>query len=148
MEADDAIGAPGGRGDLGHRQRRGVRREDRARGEDLVERREELALRLELLDDRLDHDVAAGQVFQLGGESEATERGVALLGGHAALLDVAVEEALDLRVTSLRGRGRDLPPDRLEPCLEAELSDARPHRPQTHHADRLDLHAQIVDLPP
>jgi hypothetical protein len=40
---------------------------------------EELALRGELLDDRLDHEVAVGEVAEVGRRLEASERGVALV---------------------------------------------------------------------
>ena len=66
VHADDALRA-GRRGrDLGHRERRGVRREDRVGSADPVELGEERALRLELLDDRLDHEVAVGERLELG----------------------------------------------------------------------------------
>ena len=56
-----------------------------------VEHAEELLLGVELLDDRLDHEVAAGEVVELGRRRQPGERGVALLGGQPALLDAAAE---------------------------------------------------------
>ena len=61
-----------------------------------VELGEGLALRLELLDDRLDHEIAVGEVRELGRERQPADRGVALLGRHLPFLDGTAEVVLDL----------------------------------------------------
>ena len=58
MQAHHPLWPFGRRRDLGDRQRRGVRGEDGTGANDPVELPEELLLRLELLDDRLDDQVA------------------------------------------------------------------------------------------
>ncbi len=66
MHPDDALGCGDGRGDLGHRQRGGVRGEHGVGPHDPLELREQLQLGVEIFDDRLDHEVAAGQLAELG----------------------------------------------------------------------------------
>jgi hypothetical protein len=67
VHADDTrLGCLRGDRELGDRQRRGVRREDRVIGDDGVDRREELLLQRQLLGDGLDDELAVGQVLQVG----------------------------------------------------------------------------------
>ena len=84
-------------GDLGDGERRRVRREDRVRPREPVELREELALRLELLDDRLDHEIAPGEVVDLGRQRQAGERRVSLLRVRRCFSTRAAQVALDRR---------------------------------------------------
>jgi hypothetical protein len=58
VHADDALGVLGRDGDLGDRQRRGVRREDRVGGDDLVEPAEDLLLEVQVLGHGLDDELA------------------------------------------------------------------------------------------
>ena len=60
--AGDAPRFRAGRGHRGHRQRRGVGGEHAVLADDALERAEQGALGLEILEDRLDHDVAAGEL--------------------------------------------------------------------------------------
>jgi hypothetical protein len=68
VHADDAARCRDGCGDLRHGQRRRVRREDRVRPDDALQLGEELELGAEVLHDRLDDEVAVGEVRQVGGE--------------------------------------------------------------------------------
>ena len=79
-----------------------------------VELGEHLPLRLELLDDRLDHEVAVGQVGELGREGQPAERRVPLLGGRLALLDGAANVVRDRLSGAFTELLADLAPDRLE----------------------------------
>src|SRR4029077_18950550 len=102
---------------------------------DAVEFREQLPFRAELLDDRLDHDVAVGEVCEVCRQREQAD----VEGVDLALLDHAREEVLDpttCRFPQLEG---NLAADRLEAGLDGELRDARAHRPQAHYSD---LHAE------
>src|SRR5204862_434113 len=81
VEADEALGPPGGGGQLGHGERGGVGREDRLGLHDLVEAREVILLHGQLLDDRLDHQVGLGQVVQTGRPAQALEQR-AVVGGR------------------------------------------------------------------
>src|SRR5450759_276448 len=56
MHAEDAVVAPGSRGNLGDRQRRSVGSEQRVRRTDFIEFAEHLVLDLEVFEHRLDHD--------------------------------------------------------------------------------------------
>ena len=87
VHADDALGMLGRLGDRVDRDRGRVRGENCVRPDDAVELGEDLALRLELLDDRLDHEVALREVGELGREAQPPERRVTLLGRGLALLD-------------------------------------------------------------
>ncbi len=100
---------------------------------------EELALRVEVLDDRLDHEVAAGQVGAVRGRAQPPERGVALLRGHAALLDAAAEVVADPLARLLGQRGVDLDADRVDARLRAHLRDPGSHRAEADDADGCDL---------
>ena len=67
VHPDDPCGYRRRRGDLGHGERRGVRREHRVGRAGPLELGEELLLRRELLDDRLDDDVAVREVGVVDG---------------------------------------------------------------------------------
>ncbi len=136
MHPHHALGPCRRRGDLGHRQRRRVRGEDRIGTADPVQIREESELRLELFDDRLDHEVAVCERLELGDRRETTHGGVALVPGYQALVDLAAEELRDARGSSGAELGRDLPSDRLVARLDRELGDPRAHRTEADHADR------------
>jgi hypothetical protein len=121
-------------GDLRYRERRRVRGEHGVGPADALELREQLPLRLELLDDRLDHDVAVGERRELGRQAQQAD----VEGVDLPLLDLAREEVVDPAACALPQLGGDLAPDGLEPSLDGELRDARAHRPQSYDSD---LHA-------
>ena len=131
MHADDARRRRRRRRDLGHRQGRGVRRQHRVPTADALELGEELALRAEFLHDRLDDEVAVGEVGELGRRRE--EREVERL--DLALLDLARQEVADAVACALPEVGGHLQPDGLDPRFDAELRDARAHGPQADDSD-------------
>ena len=124
------------RRDLGHGQRRRVRREDRLVGDDVLERPEELVLDGELFERSLDHELAAGELRQVGRQTKPVERRVARVGVQLPLVDLAREEVSDPYARGLAGIGVQLVPDRREACLDRELGDARAHRPEADDPDR------------
>ena len=126
----------GGR-DLGDGERRRVRREHRVRPADALELGEELLLRRELLDDRLDHEVAVGEVGEVGRQREPADRGVARGLLELSLLHLAREEVRDPVARALAELERDLAADRLDARLDAELRDAGAHRAEPDDADLL-----------
>ena len=71
VHADDPLRRGDGGGDLGDRERRRVGREDRVRTHDPLELGEERVLGVEILDDRLDHEVAVRKGGELGREGRA-----------------------------------------------------------------------------
>ncbi len=95
MHPDRPFGAFEHRGDLRHRERGGVRCDDRVRADDRFERAKELVLDAELLVRCLDHDVAACELPELGREAEPPDRRVAGSLLELALLDLAGEEVAD-----------------------------------------------------
>ena len=140
VHADDTLGMLGRLGDLPDGDRRRVRREDCLRRDDALELGEGLALRLELLDDRFDHQIALGEIRELGRERQPAERGVALLGGHLPLLDRTAEVMLDRPAGTLAQLLAHLAADGLEAGLGRDLRDPRSHRPETDHSDLANLH--------
>ena len=136
VHADDALRPRRRRGDLGHREGRRIGGEDRVGAADPVQVREERALRLDLLDDRLDDEVAPRERVEIGGRRETTDRRIALVLRHLALLDLAAEELPDARGSCGAEIGCDLAPDRLVAGFDGELGDPGSHRPETDHADR------------
>ena len=102
---------------------------------DPVELGEELPLRLELFDDRLDHEVAVGEVVQLGRQREPTDGLVARRLLQLALLDLAGEEVRDPVAGLLSELQADLTADGVDSCLDAELRDPGAHGTEPDHAD-------------
>jgi hypothetical protein len=85
MESEE-LGRTGGRGSLvDHRQRRGVGGEIGLVLDDLVELLPQFELQVEVLGDRLDDEVAVGEVVQVERRVDAAED---LVGG--GLLDLAL----------------------------------------------------------
>ncbi len=96
-------------------------------------------LRAELLDDRLDHEIALGEVGEIGGEPHTAERSLARLRGHLLLVHLALEEVRDLVagfIAQIRG---DLAADGLVACFDRQLCNPCAHRAETDHADAADL---------
>ena len=93
--ADDALGQPGAGRDAGDGERRGVGVEQRRRRDDVVETREGLLLQREVLEDRLDHDVARREVGEVGRADQRVLRTRAVRGVDLAEADALVEERTD-----------------------------------------------------
>ena len=108
--------------------------------DDPVEGREELFLRADLLDDRLDDQIARGKLRHIGHRPEAGQRGVHLGPGHPLLLDVSPEVLLDRGSPALGKSIVDLSPDDVEAGLDAHLCDSGPHRSEADDTDGADLH--------
>ena len=125
------------RGDLGHRQRGGVRGENRVVAHDRLERDEELVLDGEILERGFDHDVAVRQIGQLGRHLQTRDRRVARFLLECSLLDLPRQEVCDLNARRFATVGVDLTPDRVEARLDRELRDPGAHRAE---ADDADLH--------
>jgi hypothetical protein len=150
VHADHALRRRRGRGDLRHRQRRRVRRQHRVGSADALELGEESLLGGELLDDRLDHEVASSDVGEIRREREAGKRVVARFLFQLALLDLAGEEMRDPVAGPLGKLERDFTADRLDARLRAQLRDAGSHRAQPDHADTANLprhHASLLRDP-
>ena len=78
MNADEALGMGGDRGEPGDRDRRRVGGDDRLGLEEGAQVGEDLALDVLVLRRRLDHEVAIGEIVVIGGDADAVERRLAL----------------------------------------------------------------------
>ena len=134
-------GRPGGRGDGRHRQGAGVGGEDGLGPADAVQLGEQRLLRLQLLDDRLDHDAGAGQRGQVGGRGQAAARRLGVGGRHQPLLDPLREPGLDLRDAGVDEPLLDVARDHDVARLQAHLGDAGTHGAEPHYTDGSDRHA-------
>ena len=134
VHADDALRPFRGGGDLRDGESGGVRGQHRLRPADSLERREELPLRLELLDDRLDHELAAGEVLEVGSQGEAAERGVDRRLIQLAFLHLAGEKVRDPVPRPVRQVGAHLASDGLDAGLETQLHDPGTHGTEADHA--------------
>ena len=139
VHPDDPFRPCGRRGDLRHRERRGVGGEDRIRADDAVELGEELSLHLQVLEGRFDDQATAGEVGQVGREPEARHRRVPLGLLDPPLLDCAGQEVADPAGRLLAELRADLAPDDLDAALEAHLRDPCAHRAEPDDADPGDL---------
>ena len=86
-------------------------------GADAVELGEEVLLRREVLDDRLEHEVAVGELAEVGDGAHAAEHGVALGGFELAPLDLLGQRLLEPGDHRVGGA--------LRPAAQHDL-DARP----------------------
>jgi hypothetical protein len=76
------------------------------------------------------HEIAVGEVGEVGRDGEPAERRVAFVGGRLALLDRTPDVVLDRLAGALAELLVDLPPDRLETRLRRDLRDPGAHRAQ------------------
>ena len=125
--------------DLGHRERRGIRREDRIGANDPLELVEEIELRAELLDDRLDHEITVREVGELRRQRKQSQRRFTLARGHPLLVHLALEEVRDPLLRLRAERIRDLATDGLIARFDCQLRDPGAHGTEPHHADTTDL---------
>ena len=108
-----------------------------------LERAEELVLDREVLERGLDHDVAVGEVGELGGQLQPPDRVVARGLLERPLLDLARQEVRDRSRACSPRVELDLVADVVEARLERELRDPRAHRAQADDTD--DLHRLLDD---
>ena len=140
MQAAEPVRPLRRRGELGDAERRGVREKDRVRLHERLERGVGLALLLQVLDNRLDDEVARSQRVERRGAGEVAERRVALIGGDFALRDAVLEEPLHPTETLVQRDLVDLAHDGLVAGGGGHLRDTGAHQPTPEHADRLYRH--------
>ena len=87
------------------RQRRGVARDQAIVADDRLQLREQGLLCRKILDDRLDHDVAAGKPGFLADHLETAARIARLVGRHAALAREHIERAGEFAARLLGSTG-------------------------------------------
>ncbi len=139
MQADEKLGPLGRHRQLGDGERRGVAGDQRAGLEHGVERGEGFLLELDVFDDRFDHQVAVGELGQLGDPVQAAAGGLAL-GRGEALLDRLVERLLDPPEAFCKQVRIHFPHQGRMSSGGDHLGDARAHEAAAQYADCLDLH--------
>ena len=135
MHADDPFRALHPGGERRDRERRRVRREDAAVVHDVLDALDELALRGEVLDDRLDDELRDADVRQRDDGRDPAERGVGLGTREAAFRHLPVERFGD---AALRGvAGTDARVVQLDAVAveRGDLRDARAHRARADDGD-------------
>ena len=113
-------------------------------GADAVELGEEVLLRGEVLDDRLDHEVALAQLAEVGDRAHPAEHRVALVGVELAPVDLLGQRLLEPRDHRVGGALGPAAQHDLEAGLGRDLGDARAHDPRTHDPDPLDRHLLLL----
>ncbi len=96
---------------------------------------EDLLLDVELLDDRLDDQFAAGEVAERGRRREVRHRGVAPRRVELALRDLLAERVADRRDRLRRRRGVGIVQTDAAAGLREHLRDAAAHRARADHGD-------------
>ncbi len=110
-----------------------------SRLDDLVHLPPHLELQWQALGDRLDREVAVGEVAVVHGAVNARPDCVGLLLGALALLDRARQLLLDLADALRERRLVHLAQHHLVAGLRGHLGDAVAHQPRSEHAHLLDL---------
>ena len=108
--------------------------------DDAVELAEQVLLRREVLDDRLEHEIAVGQLLEVADGVHAAEHGVALGRFELAPLDLLGEGLLQARDHRVRRGLRTAPQHDLDAGLGGDLRDAGTHDPGTDDSQALDAH--------
>ena len=138
VQSDDVLRPRGDGGDVVDVEVAGVRGEDRALLDDLVEAREDLLLHVHIFVDRFDHQVAVGKIAEVERRRQQAHRLFDLIGGEAALggagfviladdAGAAIERVLCHFDDRHRNSGR-----------QEVHRNAAAHRAGTEHADLLD----------
>src|SRR5581483_1264400 len=111
----------------------------------LVDPPEDLELLGLVLDDRLDHELAVGELGEVGRVAQAGEGAVPVGLGQLAGPDGPVERRLDPLAAGVEGALVDLPDDDVETGPGADLGDPGTHEAAAHDADSIDLaHADLL----
>ena len=134
MVAGDAAGPLAGRGHRRHGERGGVRGEDAVLLDALFEAREERALRLQVLDDRFDHDVARREGVERVDRLDPPDDAVGVRGGQAAFLGQSSERLGDRFARFARRAGLGVVDEGAGAALREDLGNATAHRAGPGHA--------------
>ena len=143
VDAADLVRSTGLHRHLDDGKGRRVRGEDRRVATDAVELGEEVLLGCEVLDDRLQHEVALGELAEVGHRADPTEHRGALGVLEAALLDLAPERLLEPRDHRVGRRLGAAAEHDLETGLARDLGDSRAHDPRPDHPEPLDRHLAL-----
>ena len=112
-------------------------------GTDAVELGEEVLLGGEVLDDRLDDEVALLELAEIGDRAHPSQHRVALGRFELAPVDLLRQRLLEPGDHRVGGALRAAPQHDLDPGLGRDLGDARAHDPRTDDPDALDRHDPV-----
>ena len=144
MHADEAIRAARARGNLGDRQGRGVGGEERVRRAHLVEPRQHLVLHAQILEHRLDDDVAARQVLDPRRARRGRQGCARARPPRAARASTdCCEKPLALAPRAGERVGAHVINDGAEAGARGDDGDARAHRAAAGDADGRDLRHRL-----
>ena len=137
MQADEIRLVLHAFGECGDRQRGRVGSEQGVGGDELFDLLEGLLLDRDVFEDRLDHQVAAGEVCRHCGGSDPRQQRGSFLRRRPASGDVLFQE-LGRVVLAPFGRFlRDVFEDHVDAALGADISDAGTHHSSAEHRDLL-----------
>ncbi len=131
MHSDNAIRSIRDRGDLGDRDRRGVRCEYRLVFSQLVEFREEILLRLEVLDDRFNDEIRIRDRFEIDHGIDSRERFVHFLLRELLLVDTSLQVLRDRRHRAVQVLLFHVHQSDVEVRESRHVGDSVPHRAAT-----------------
>ena len=146
VQAEHVLGAVGRHGQLHDRDRRRVRRQDRlVVDHDLAEVAEHLELLVLELAHRLHHELAVGELADVGDEADPRQRGRGGVVVELARLHRALERRLDAR-SGPAATAASLMSQTVTstPALADDLGDPRAHEPGAHHTDAFDGLAHVA----
>ena len=92
--------------------------------------------RLEILNDRLDDEIATCELVELRRAREAAQRRIALVWAELVAFDAIGQESLDSRQATGHAFLIYLADNRAVASLSRDLGDAGPHEPAPQYADR------------
>ena len=140
VQAEDALGAVGGAGELGDRDRGGVGGDQRRRRQPAGDRGEDLALELGVLGHRLDHELGTrrarrGRWSRVDRASDRPRRSSSLPPSTARATERSIRSRERSSASSpTRGASRPMP------AAGGRLGDARAHEAAADDADPADRH--------
>ncbi len=117
------------------RQRRRVRREDAIVARHVLDPREELALRVEILDDRLDHQLGDAHVGQRDDRCDPRERRIRVGLREPALGDHSPERLGNALLRGIAGAEPRVVQLHAVAVERGDLRDARAHGARADHGD-------------
>ncbi len=109
----------------------------------MVELVEQVLLDPEVLDDRLEHEVAVGQLREVGHGPETGEGRAGIVFLELAAIDLFGERLRQLLARLVRAELRPRPQHHLEACSGGDLGHAGAHDPGTDDTDSLHCHGRM-----
>ena len=136
VHADDALGMLGSGRDLVNGHRRRVGGDHRIRRDNLLEVADHVAFEVEVLEDRFDDDVGAGEARVVGGARDSAAGWLGPRVREAAACDAARRRSSRIaRQSAGDGLGSDVAHAHGKPGGGGDLGDRRAHEARADHAE-------------